>query len=142
MAYGSRSRQGQVPGHDILRQTGQQETSGFDQVPGFRSDLTELNWPLIVVVHEVRAALAGTLLRQLPWAVRSYEEMTEALQATRPSVVCLYAESSGWGRAAIAACRAAGVPTVAIQQPSVGAALDGPTPARSAAIGLGSARSA
>jgi hypothetical protein len=60
-------------------------------------------------------ALAGTLLRQLPWAVRSYEEMTEALQATRPSVVCLYAESSGWGRAAIAACRAVGVPTVAIQ---------------------------
>ena len=59
--------------------------------------------------------LAGTLLRQLPWAVRSYEEMTEALQATRPAVVCLYAESSGWGRAAIAACRAAGVPTVAIQ---------------------------
>jgi len=59
--------------------------------------------------------LASTLLRQLPWAVRSYEEMTEALQATRPSVVCLYAESSGWGRAAIAACRAAGVPTVAIQ---------------------------
>lgn len=60
-------------------------------------------------------ALAGTLLRQLPWAVRSYEEMTEALRATRPAVVCLYAESSGWGRAAIAACRAAGVPTVAIQ---------------------------
>jgi hypothetical protein len=60
-------------------------------------------------------ALAGTLLRQLPWAVRSYEEMTEALLATRPAVVCLYAESSGWGRAAIAACRAAGVPTVAIQ---------------------------
>ena len=60
-------------------------------------------------------ALAGTLLRQLPWAVRSYEEMTEALHATRPSVVCLYAESSGWGRAALAACRAASVPTVAIQ---------------------------
>lgn len=59
--------------------------------------------------------LAGTLLRQLPWAVRSYEEMTEALLATRPAVVCLYAESSGWGRAAIAASRAAGVPTVAIQ---------------------------
>lgn len=59
--------------------------------------------------------LAGTLLRQLPWAVRSYEEMTEALLATRPAVVCLYAESSGWGRAAIAACRAANVPTVAIQ---------------------------
>src|SRR5206468_1537485 len=30
---------------------------------GFGGDLTELNWPLIAVVHEVRAALAGTLLR-------------------------------------------------------------------------------
>ncbi|PYQ13290.1 MAG: hypothetical protein DMF80_15375 [Acidobacteria bacterium] len=59
--------------------------------------------------------LAGTLLLQLPWAVRSYEEMAEALQATRPAVVCLYAESSGWGRAALAACRAAAVPTVAVQ---------------------------
>ena len=59
--------------------------------------------------------LAGPMLLQLPWAVRCYEEMTAALRAARPSVVCLYAESSGWGRAAVAACRAAGVPTVAIQ---------------------------
>src|SRR5207245_475351 len=41
--------------------------------------------------------------------------MAEALEATRRSVVCLYAESSGWGRAALAACRAAAVPTVAVQ---------------------------
>jgi hypothetical protein len=59
--------------------------------------------------------LAATLLLQLPWAVRSYEEMAAALGAVRAAVVCLYAESSGWGRAALAACRAAGVPTVAIQ---------------------------
>ncbi|MBI3932544.1 MAG: CDP-glycerol glycerophosphotransferase family protein [Acidobacteria bacterium] len=59
--------------------------------------------------------LAGTLLLQLPWAVRSYEEMAEVLSAARPAVACLYAESSGWGRAAVAACRAAGVPTVALQ---------------------------
>jgi hypothetical protein len=59
--------------------------------------------------------LAGTLLLQIPWAVRSYEEMSEALRATRPGVVCLYAESSGWGRAAVAACRAQGVPTLGIQ---------------------------
>ncbi len=59
--------------------------------------------------------LAATLLLQLPWAVRSYEEMAAALQVVGPAVVCLYAESSGWGRAALAACRAAGVPTVAIQ---------------------------
>ncbi len=58
---------------------------------------------------------AATLLLQLPWAVRCYEEMAAVLAAVRPQVVCLYAESSGWGRAALAACRAAGVPTVAIQ---------------------------
>ena len=61
------------------------------------------------------ADLAGTLLLQLPWAVRSYEEMAAVLARVRPAAVCLYAESSGWGRAALAACRAAGVPTVAIQ---------------------------
>ena len=37
------------------------------------------------------------------------------LAAVRPAVVCLYAESSGWGRAALAACRAAHVPAVAVQ---------------------------
>lgn len=61
------------------------------------------------------ADLAGTMLLQLPWAVRCYEEMAAVLASVRPAVVCLYAESSGWGRAAVAACRAASVPTVAIQ---------------------------
>ncbi|HEY3119413.1 MAG TPA: CDP-glycerol glycerophosphotransferase family protein [Vicinamibacteria bacterium] len=61
------------------------------------------------------ADLAGTLLLQLPWAVRCWEEMANVLRAARPDLVCLYAESSGWGRAAVAACRAAGVPTLAIQ---------------------------
>jgi len=59
--------------------------------------------------------LAGTLLLQLPWAVRSYEEMAAALRATHPALVLLYAESSGWGRAAVAACRAHGVPSLALQ---------------------------
>jgi glycosyltransferase involved in cell wall biosynthesis len=59
--------------------------------------------------------LAGTMLLQLPWAIRCYEEMAQVLSTVRPRVVCLYAESSGWGRAALAACRAAGVPTVAVQ---------------------------
>jgi hypothetical protein len=61
------------------------------------------------------ADLAATLLLQLPWAIRSYEEMAAVLAAVRPSVVCLYAESSGWGRAALAASRAAHVPAVAVQ---------------------------
>jgi len=47
--------------------------------------------------------LAGTLLLQLPWAVRSYEEVAEALRALRPAALVLYAESSGWGRAALLA---------------------------------------
>ncbi|HVR72446.1 MAG TPA: CDP-glycerol glycerophosphotransferase family protein [Vicinamibacteria bacterium] len=59
--------------------------------------------------------LAGTMLLQLPWAIRCYEEMAQVLAAVRPRVVCLYAESSGWGRAALAACRAMGVPSVAVQ---------------------------
>jgi hypothetical protein len=61
------------------------------------------------------ADLAGTLLLQLPWAVRVYEEIAAALRAARPAAVCLYAESSGLGRAALFACRAAGVPTLGIQ---------------------------
>jgi hypothetical protein len=61
------------------------------------------------------ADLAATLLLQLPWAIRSYEEMAAVLDVVRPSVVCLYAESSGWGRAALAACQAAHVPAVAVQ---------------------------
>jgi len=59
--------------------------------------------------------LAGTILLQLPWAVRSYLEMTSVLRSVKPRVVCLYAEFSGWGRAAVAACRKAGVKTVALQ---------------------------
>jgi hypothetical protein len=59
--------------------------------------------------------LAGTLLLQLPWAIRSYEEMAAALLAIRPAALCLYAESSGWGRAALCAARAAGVPSLALQ---------------------------
>jgi len=62
-----------------------------------------------------RQDLAATLLLQLPWAVRSYEEMRAVLERLRPDAVCLYAESSGWGRAAVAAARHAGVPSVAIQ---------------------------
>ena len=59
--------------------------------------------------------LAATMLLQLPWAVRSFEEMREAIDELRPRAVCLYAESSGWGRAVCAACRDAAVPSVAIQ---------------------------
>ena len=59
--------------------------------------------------------LAGTLLLQLPWAVRVYEETAEVLARERPAVLCLYNEAGGLGRAAIAAARASSVPTVGIQ---------------------------
>jgi hypothetical protein len=59
--------------------------------------------------------LAGTLLLQLPWAVLAYEQTRAALRHARPAVLCLYAESSGWGRAALAACAAEGVRSVAVQ---------------------------
>jgi len=61
------------------------------------------------------ADLAGVMLLQLPWAVLAYEQTRAALQATRPALVCLYAESSGWGRAALAASAAEGVPSLALQ---------------------------
>ncbi len=59
--------------------------------------------------------LAGTLLLQLPWAVRCLEETRAVIRAVRPTVLCLYAESSGWGRAAVAAARAEGVGSVGVQ---------------------------
>lgn len=59
--------------------------------------------------------LAATMLLQLPWAVRSMEETTEILEWAKPKVLVLYAESSGWGRAALAAARERSVKTVAIQ---------------------------
>lgn len=59
--------------------------------------------------------LAATMLLQLPWAVRSMEETTEILRWAKPSALVLYAESSGWGRAALAAAREAGVKSVAVQ---------------------------
>jgi hypothetical protein len=62
-----------------------------------------------------RACFRDTFLRQFPWAVRSYREVEAILEAERPSVIVLYAESSGLGRAAIAAARARGTPTVAVQ---------------------------
>jgi hypothetical protein len=59
--------------------------------------------------------LGATLLLQLPWAVRSYEEMRTALQRLAPATLCLYAESSGWGRAALLAAQAEGIPSLALQ---------------------------
>ena len=58
---------------------------------------------------------AFTLLHQAPWAARCVLEFEAAFSRVRPSLVCLYAESSGLGRAAIAAARETGVKTLGIQ---------------------------
>jgi hypothetical protein len=59
--------------------------------------------------------LAGSLLLQLPWSVLVYEELRAVFAAARPAELCLYAESSGLGRVAVAAARACGVQSLAIQ---------------------------
>ncbi len=59
--------------------------------------------------------LAETLLLQLPWSVLVYEELQALFARVQPAELCLYAESSGLGRIAVAAARAAGVRSVAIQ---------------------------
>ena len=56
-----------------------------------------------------------TFLLQLPWAIRSYHEVHAMLVEERPELLVLYAESSGLGRAAIAAAHELGVPTFAFQ---------------------------
>jgi glycosyltransferase involved in cell wall biosynthesis len=61
------------------------------------------------------ADLAGIMLLQLPWAVQAYEQTRALLRHVRPRVLSLYAESSGWGRAALAACAAEGVASLALQ---------------------------
>jgi hypothetical protein len=56
-----------------------------------------------------------TFLLQLPWAVRSYHEVRTVLLEERPDVLTLYAESSGLGRAAVAAAHELDIPTFAVQ---------------------------
>lgn len=80
--------------------------------PGLRDALVHRS---VRFAEMCAADVASVFLEQLPWAIRSFEETREALQALTPDVLVLYAESSGWGRVAVAAARAAGVPSVAMQ---------------------------
>ncbi len=64
---------------------------------------------------EAMASFRDTFLRQFPWTMRSYLEVDAVLDREKPDVLVLYAESSGLGRAAVAAGRARGVPSVAVQ---------------------------
>jgi hypothetical protein len=56
-----------------------------------------------------------TLLHQVPWAARSLLEFEAAFKELKPRLVCLYAESSGLGRAAIESARALKVKTLGVQ---------------------------
>jgi hypothetical protein len=64
---------------------------------------------------EAGACFRDTFLRQFPWAIRTYREVEAVLDVEKPDVLVLYAESSGLGRAAIAATRSRGTPSVAVQ---------------------------
>lgn len=59
--------------------------------------------------------LARTLLHQVPWAARTLLEFEAAFRELDPRLVCLYAESSGLGRAAIESARSLKVRTLGIQ---------------------------
>jgi hypothetical protein len=59
--------------------------------------------------------LGLVLLHQVPWAARSLLEFEAAFRDLDPRLVCLYAESSGLGRAATEAARSLSVKTLGIQ---------------------------
>ncbi|MEO8499999.1 MAG: hypothetical protein ABI565_03735 [Vicinamibacteria bacterium] len=59
--------------------------------------------------------LGRTLLHQVPWAARSLLEFDAAFRELSPRLVCLYAESSGLGRAAIDSARALKVKSLGVQ---------------------------
>lgn len=59
--------------------------------------------------------LGRTLLHQVPWAARCLLEFDAAFRELDPRLVCLYAESSGLGRAAIESARAIGVKSLGVQ---------------------------
>ena len=84
----------------------------FRRTPGVERALSHRGVPL---GPEAMASFRDTFLRQFPWTMRSFLEVETVLLRERPDVLVLYAESSGLGRAAIAAARAHGVPSVAVQ---------------------------
>jgi hypothetical protein len=59
--------------------------------------------------------LGRTLLHQIPWAARCLLEFDAAFRELTPRLVCLYAESSGLGRAAIESARTLEVRTLGVQ---------------------------
>jgi len=84
----------------------------FRRTPGVERALSHRGVPL---GPAAMASFRDTFLRQFPWTMRTFLEVETVLLREKPDVLVLYAESSGLGRAAVAAAHAAGVPTVAVQ---------------------------
>jgi hypothetical protein len=62
-----------------------------------------------------RGDVVRTLTHQCVWAARSLGEFDAAFRALRPRAICLYAETSGLGRAAVTAARALQIPSLGVQ---------------------------
>ena len=75
----------------------------------------ELSHRDVALGAEALACFRDTFYRQLPWAIRSYQEVEAVLATDQPDIVVLYAESSGLGRAAVTAARVHGIPSFAVQ---------------------------
>ncbi len=84
----------------------------FRRLGGARKALSHRGVPL---GDGALVSFRDTFLLQLPWAIRAYHEVRTVLLEERPDVLVLYAESSGLGRAAVAAAHEIGVPTFAVQ---------------------------
>ncbi len=82
------------------------------RMPGIERALSHRGIPL---GPEAMSSIRDAFFRQFPWTVRSYLEVETVLLREKPDVLVLYAESSGLGRAAVAAARAHGIPSVAVQ---------------------------
>jgi len=75
----------------------------------------ELSHRGVALGAEALACFRDTFYRQLPWAIRSFQEVEAVLAIDQPEIVVLYAESSGLGRAAVTAAGVHGIPTFAVQ---------------------------
>jgi UDP-N-acetylglucosamine 2-epimerase len=85
---------------------------GLREMPGVERALTHRGIPLGPLAM---AAIEDAFYRQFPWTIRSFLEVETVILHDEPDVLVLYAESSGLGRAAVAAARAHGIPSVAVQ---------------------------
>ena len=84
----------------------------FRSAPSLRAAFSHRGVAFDDLSHE---DLGRTLLHQVPWAARSLLEFDAAFRELDPRLVCLYAESSGLGRAAIESARAQKIRTLGVQ---------------------------